>query len=225
MTSFEKNEHFYYDYFPFCSIQEKFLHWKRIENPFKFKLKLPVFRVVLKTPKTSLDKLTITAIKVQQRTIIEKTDAEVDISCLDWYYTTLEEWEKISRLIENSVTLWSSVTWTKCTLKVIESVSDCPNTRNSTQNGQYSWVKLSSFLSGELYWMKQLFILQTNFMKSGCSGTSDQFQIPLGIELVIWTQGHSGKTVSKIMLLLERKIFLTRHEAKTCVWGEILLRD
>ena len=83
MTSFEKNEHFYYDYFPFCSIQEKFLHWKRIENPFKFKLKLPVFRVVLKTPKTSLDKLTITAIKVQQRTIIEKTDAEVDISCLD----------------------------------------------------------------------------------------------------------------------------------------------
>ena len=50
----------------------------------KLKSKLDLNHVVLTTPKTSLDKLTLTVVEMQQLPDIEKTDSKKEISCLEW---------------------------------------------------------------------------------------------------------------------------------------------
>ena len=54
-------------------------------NPFlKLKSKLGLYHVVLTTPKTSPEKLTLTIVQKQQLPDIEKTDSKKEISCLKW---------------------------------------------------------------------------------------------------------------------------------------------
>ena len=48
----------------------------------KLKSKLGLYHVVLKTPKTSPEKLTLTVVETQQLPDIEKTDSKEEISCL-----------------------------------------------------------------------------------------------------------------------------------------------
>ena len=48
----------------------------------KLKSKLGLYHVVLKTPKTSPEKLTLTVVEMQQLPDIEKTDSKNEISCL-----------------------------------------------------------------------------------------------------------------------------------------------
>ena len=50
----------------------------------KLKSKLGVYHVVLTTPKTSPEKLTLTAVEIQQLPDIEKTDSKEELSCLKW---------------------------------------------------------------------------------------------------------------------------------------------
>ena len=50
----------------------------------KLKSKLGLHHVVLTTPKTSPEKLTLTVVEMQQLPDIEKTDFKEDISCLKW---------------------------------------------------------------------------------------------------------------------------------------------
>ena len=50
----------------------------------KLKSKLGLYHVVLTTPKTSPEKLTLTVVEMQQLPDIEKTDSKEDISCLKW---------------------------------------------------------------------------------------------------------------------------------------------
>ena len=50
----------------------------------KLKSKLDLNHVVLTTPKTSLDKLTLTVVEMQQLPDIEKTESKKEISCLEW---------------------------------------------------------------------------------------------------------------------------------------------
>ena len=50
----------------------------------KLKSKLGLFHVVLITPKTSLEKLTLTVVERQQLPDIEKTDSREEISCQKW---------------------------------------------------------------------------------------------------------------------------------------------
>ena len=45
---------------------------------------LGLYHVVLTTPKTSPEKLTLTVVEMQQLPDIEKTDSEEKISCLKW---------------------------------------------------------------------------------------------------------------------------------------------
>ena len=49
----------------------------------KIKSKLGLYHVVLTIPKTSLKKLTLTVVEIQQLPDIEKTDSK-GISCLKW---------------------------------------------------------------------------------------------------------------------------------------------
>ena len=48
----------------------------------KLKPKLGLFHVLLTTPKTSPEKLTLTVVEMQQLPDIEKTDSKEEISCL-----------------------------------------------------------------------------------------------------------------------------------------------
>ena len=50
----------------------------------KLKSKLGLYHVVLTTPKTSPEKLTLTVVEMQQLPDIEKTDFNEEISCLKW---------------------------------------------------------------------------------------------------------------------------------------------
>ena len=50
----------------------------------KLKSKLGLYHVVLTTPKTSPEKLTLTVVEMQQLSDIEKTDSKAEISCLKW---------------------------------------------------------------------------------------------------------------------------------------------
>ena len=48
----------------------------------KLKSKLGLYHVVLTTPKTSPERLTLTVVEMQQLPDIEKTDSKIEISCL-----------------------------------------------------------------------------------------------------------------------------------------------
>ena len=50
----------------------------------KLKSKLGLYHVVLTTPKTSPEKLTLTVVEMQQLQEIEKIDSKEEISCLKW---------------------------------------------------------------------------------------------------------------------------------------------
>ena len=56
-----------------------------IRNLFlELKSKLGLYHVVLTTPKTSPEKLTLTVVEMQHLLDIEKTDSKEEISCLKW---------------------------------------------------------------------------------------------------------------------------------------------
>ena len=50
----------------------------------KLKSKLGLYHVVLTTPKTSPEELTLTIVEMQQLPDVEKTDSNEEISCLKW---------------------------------------------------------------------------------------------------------------------------------------------
>ena len=50
----------------------------------KLKSELGLYHVVLTTPKTSPEKLTLTVVEMQQLPDIEKTDSKEEIPCLKW---------------------------------------------------------------------------------------------------------------------------------------------
>ena len=50
----------------------------------KLKSKLGLYHVVLTTPKTSLEKMTLILVEMQQLPEIEKMDSKNEISCLKW---------------------------------------------------------------------------------------------------------------------------------------------
>ena len=50
----------------------------------KLKSKLGLYHVVLTTPKTSPEKITLTLVEMQQLPEIEKVDSKNEISCLKW---------------------------------------------------------------------------------------------------------------------------------------------
>ena len=50
----------------------------------KLKPKLGLYHVVLTTPKTSPEKLTLTIVEMQQLPHIEKTDSKEEVSCPKW---------------------------------------------------------------------------------------------------------------------------------------------
>ena len=50
----------------------------------KLKSKLGQYHVVLTTPKSSPEKLTLTVVEIKQLPDIEKTDSKEELSCVKW---------------------------------------------------------------------------------------------------------------------------------------------
>ena len=50
----------------------------------KLKSKVELYHVLLTTPETSPEKLTLTIVEMQQLPDIEKTDSKEELSCLNW---------------------------------------------------------------------------------------------------------------------------------------------
>ena len=59
------------------------MSWNR-NLSLKLKSKLGLYHVVLTTPKTSPEKITLTLVEMQQLPEIEKVDSKKEISCLKW---------------------------------------------------------------------------------------------------------------------------------------------
>ena len=53
--------------------------------------KLGLYQVVLTTPATSPEKITLTLVEMQQLLEIEKVDSKTEISCLNRHYTMVVE--------------------------------------------------------------------------------------------------------------------------------------
>ena len=66
------------------------------------------------------------------------------------------------------------------------------------------WVTLTYFLSGAMYWMKQLFIIKVNFIKNGCYLSSENFPKLPRSKIYIFSQLYSKKSIPKRVLLLGR---------------------
>ena len=83
---------FYKKYFHLFTLYHFFsnrvkMSWNIGENRnlfLKLKSKLGLYHVVLTTPETFPEKLTLTAVEMQQSPEIEKTDSKEEISCLKW---------------------------------------------------------------------------------------------------------------------------------------------
>ena len=63
------------------------MRWNNGDNRnlfLKLKSKLRLYHILLTTPKTSPEKLTLTVVEMQQLPDIEKTDSKAEISCLKW---------------------------------------------------------------------------------------------------------------------------------------------
>ena len=59
-------------------------HWRKKNLFLKLKSKLGLHHVVLTTPKTSPEKITLTLVEMQQLPEIKKVDSKNEISCLKW---------------------------------------------------------------------------------------------------------------------------------------------
>ena len=66
-----------------------------------------------------------------------------------------------------------TVTETIYTTKLVKSIWTWQKTRSSKQNDYICWVTLTYFSSYAIYWMKQLFIFETFFIRNVCSLSID----------------------------------------------------
>ena len=177
------------------------MSWKIGDNRnlfLKSKSKLGLYLVVLTTPKTPAEKLTLTVVEIQQMPDIEKTDSREKKSCLKWtMYKAGKKYVWTSRLIQTNWILPCSVTETIYTSKIMKLIWNWQNTSHFWQNEFISWATLTYSTSGALYWMKQLFIIKTNSVKIGCFFLMSIFRL------------YSGKKMSSEHNSVRKNLFLS----------------
>ena len=147
----------------------------------KLKSKLGLYLVVLTTPKTSPEKFTLTVVEMQQLPDIEKTDSRDEISCLR--RTIYNGRRKVCVNFQTDTDKLSIVVYRyRNNLHLKNNEADLKLTEYQSLLAEQfiSWVTLTYFTSGALYWMKQLFIIKTNSFEKGCSFPHEQFPIVPG---------------------------------------------
>ena len=172
---------------PICKILKKYFHLFTLyqyfslrikmswnigdnRNPFlKLKSKLGLYHDVLTTPKTSPEKHTLTVFEMQQLPDTEKTDSKEEVSRLNGtkyngrkkvcvnFQTDTDKLNIVLYRYQNSLYLKDN----EVDLKMIEYQS-------VLAKRVYLLSYIDIFYKRSLYWIKQLFIINTNSVKKGC---------------------------------------------------------
>ena len=137
----------------------------------KLKTKLGLYHVELRSkPKDSPETITLTLVETHQLPDIEKADSKDESSCLKWtvyngsrkvctnYQTDTEKVNIVVYHYRNNMYLKDS----EMELKKTEY-------KSFLLSAFTSWTTVTFSTSGEMYWMKQLFIIKTNSVNNGCS--------------------------------------------------------
>ena len=150
----------------------------------KLKSELGLYHVVLTTPKTSPEKLTLTVVEIQQLPDIERTDSKEEIFCLKWtinngrnkvcvnFQTDRDKLNIVVYRYRNNLYLKDN----ELDLKLSE--------YQSLLAKRVSRARLTYSTSGAMYWTKQLFIIESNSVKNGCPHSNEHFSIVPGIAIV-----------------------------------------
>ena len=149
--------------------------------------KLGLYQVVLTTPKTSPEKITLALVEMQQLLEIEKVDSRKEISCL-------KKWTKYNGRRKVCISFKTDMDNLNIVVYRYRNntyVKDSEMELKMTEYGKllservYLLSYFDVFLSSALYWMKQLFIIKVNFIKNGCSFPHENFPIVPGIKNII----------------------------------------
>ena len=145
------------------------------------KSKLGLHYVVHTNSKTSLEKLTLTVVEMQQLPEIEETDSEQNISYPKGQKMQVgEKYVQTSRLKKNNWILSFTITKATYNSKLKRWIWNGHNIRRFCGNDYNCWVCSTYFSNGALYWMRQLLIFKSNFVKNRCSLSNRNFPIALG---------------------------------------------
>ena len=90
--------------------------------------------------------------------------------------------------------------------------------QRSWKNEYIYCVTLTYFPSDALYWMKELFVIKTNFVKNEWYLSSDHFQIEPRVKIDLWTLQFSQKLSFECVSLLVWLTFRTWDGPKFYIW-------
>ena len=155
------------------------MSWNIGENRNLFlelKSKLGFYHVVLTTPKTSPEKLTLTLFEKQQLPGIEKVDSKNEISCLKW---TLYNGRR--KVYINFKTDMDKLNFVVYRYRNNTHVEDAEMELKMTEYERHLSKRVYLLIYTDVlykrcivldettsYWMKQPFIIKVNFIKNGC---------------------------------------------------------
>ena len=148
----------------------------------KLKTKLGLYHVELKS-KDSPEKITLTLVETQQLPDIEKVDSKDEISYLKW--TFYNGRRKVCINFQTDTDKVNIVVYryrNSTYLKDIEMDLKLTENKKNFAKRVYLLSYFDNFYSGALYWMKKLFIFNTNSVKTGCFFPNEHFPIVPGIK-------------------------------------------
>ena len=126
-----------------------------------------------------------------------------------------------SWLIQRSWILSCTLTETNCTSNTMNLIWKCQYTSCSRQKKFIYRATLSYFKGGALYWVKQLAIIKTTFVKFAYTPSNERFTIVSGTKIVIWTQKCSKKPIFECIFLWDFRLSLTAMDQKYKFGGTI----
>ena len=144
-----------------------------------------LFHVVLTTPESSPTKPNLSIFERQQVAYLEKLiRKKIFLAHIRHYVLVEEKYVQTSRLLQTNCT----VIETAHTSMIRTMIWNWTNTRLSRQNDNIYWVALTCFSSRSFHWLKQLFLIKTNFVGNACSFSNEHFLIVPRSKISLWTQ-------------------------------------
>ena len=148
----------------------------------KLKSKLGLYDVVLTTPKTSPEKLTLTVVEMQQLPDIEKTDSKKEISCLKW--TVYNGRRKLCVNFQTGTDKLNFVVYryrNNLYLKDNEIDPKLTEYQSILAKRVYLLRYIDIFYKRCIVLDQTTVIIKTNSVKNGCSFPDEHFPIVTGI--------------------------------------------
>ena len=148
-----------------------------------------LYHLVLTIPKTSPKKVTLTVVEMQHLPDIGKIQSEGEIFHLK--PTIYDGRGRVCvnfKIYTDKLNLSCTVTERVRTSKTTRLIWSWHSTSCSWQNEFIFCATLTSFTSGSLYWIKQLFIFETTFVGNGRFPSNEHFPSVPVVKKVIWAK-------------------------------------